>query len=150
MTEIISRKARWGVLCSVVLLAAAAASFVTARIVHAAASASDRDRVFELNIYRVSPGKARALELRFGDASNLLSRHGLNVLGYWVPDGDPAWNDTFIYLVAHGSRAEADRNWNAFHEDPAFQKFVKAEDAEHLIQKVDTVYMRASPYSRLR
>jgi len=43
-----------------------------------------------------------------------------------------------------------DRNWNAFHEDPRFQRYVKAEDAEHLIESVDTVYMHASPYSKLK
>jgi hypothetical protein len=118
--------------------------------VHAADSAADTGRVFELNIYHASPGKARALEARFRDASSLLSKHGLKVVGYWVPYGDAAWNDTFIYLVAHSNRAEADRNWNAFHDDPEFQKYEKAEDAEHLIQQVDTVYMRASAYSKLR
>ena len=135
-------KARWCALCGVALISAAAGSLVTAQV--------NSGRVFELNIYHVSPGKARALEARFRDASSLLSRHGLNVVGYWVPYGDPAWNDTFIYIVAHSSRSDADRNWRAFHEDPQFQKYVKAEDAEHLIQNVDTVYMHASAYSQLR
>ena len=139
-------KGRWLALGGVTLISAAMASFVTAQVV----KASDEARVFELNIYHASPGKARALEARFRDASSLLSEHRLNVVGYWVPYGDAAWNDTFIYLVAHSSRREADRNWNAFHEDPRFQRYVKAEDAEHLIKSVDTVYMHASPYSKLK
>ena len=143
MSRINTWKGRWGAFCGVAAISAAAGSLVTAQI-------SSRDRVFELNIYHVGPGKAQALETRFRDASGLLSRHGLNVMGYWVPEGDPAWNDTFIYLLAHSSRSEADRNWSAFHEDPQFQKYVKAEDAEQLIQSVDTVYMRAAAYSKLK
>jgi hypothetical protein len=106
--------------------------------------------VFELDIYHVSPGKARALEARFRDASTLQAKHGLDVLGYWVPFGDPAWNDTFIYMVSHASREEADKNWGAFHADPEFQKYVKAEDAEHLIESVDTVYLQPTDYSELK
>jgi hypothetical protein len=133
---------RGWVLSGVAVISAATGSFVTARVESA--------RVFELNIYHTSPGKAHALAARFQDASRLLSRHRLDVRGYWVPEGDAVWNDTFIYLVAHSSRAEADRNWSAFHADPQFQKYVKAEDTEHLIQSVDTVYMRATAYSKLQ
>jgi lysophospholipase L1-like esterase len=110
----------------------------------------DSARVFELDLYHVSPGKAHALEERFRDASTLQAKHGLDVLGYWVPFGDPAWNDTFIYMVAHASREAADRNWRAFHADPEFQKYLKAEDAEHLIRDVDTLYLRPTDYSQTR
>jgi len=90
------------------------------------------------------------LQARFRDASTLLAKHGLNVLGYWITYDDRAWNDTFIYIVAHRNRSEADRNWKSFHDDPQFQKYASAEDAEQLIRSVDTVYMHASDYSKLR
>ena len=38
--------------------------------------------------------KVPALEARFREASKLLARHDLNVVGYWVPDVDPAWDNT--------------------------------------------------------
>jgi lysophospholipase L1-like esterase len=107
--------------------------------------------VFELNIYHARHGRVPALAARFRDASGLQTKHGLNVLGYWVPYGDdPEWNDTFIYMLAHTSRAEADRNWASFHADPQFQKYVIAEDAEHLIDRVETVYLRATDYSKMQ
>jgi lysophospholipase L1-like esterase len=111
---------------------------------------AETDRLFELNIYHTPPGKVPALAARFRDASTLQSEHGLNVIGYWMPHGDPKWNDTFIYIVAHSSRGDADRHWHAFHDDPRFQKYVKAEEAEHLIEKVDTVYMSPMDYSQTR
>jgi len=71
-----------------------------------------------------------------------------------VPNDDPAWNDTFIYLIAHPSRAEAEAHWNAFHADPAFPPLRAA--AAKLIQqvngdyKVDEIFMRPSDFSRMK
>jgi lysophospholipase L1-like esterase len=113
-------------------------------------AAADSGRWFELDIYHAVPGKAPALAARFRDAEKLQAKHGLNVIGYWVPEGDPAWDDTFIYLVAHASKEEADRHWSAFHADPEFQRYVRSEAAEPLIERVDTVYMHATDYSRMK
>ena len=80
-------------MCGVALLSFAAGALVTAR--------ANSDRVFELRIYHVTPGKVAALETRFrNEASKLLAKHGLDVVGYWVPDHAPASDDTFIYLLA--------------------------------------------------
>ena len=139
------------ILCCVALISAAAASFVTARVLANATDVkTDSGRVFELEIYHAVPGKAPALESRFRDASKLQTKHGLNVMGYWVPSGDPAWDNTFIYLVAHASRDAATRNWKRFHADPEFQKYVKSEQAEPLIESVDTVYMHPTDYSGMK
>lgn len=107
-------------------------------------------RVFELDIYHVVPGKVPALESRFRDAAKLQAKHGLNVIGYWMPYGDPAWDNTFVYLVAHANRDEANRHWSEFHADPEFQKYVRSEQAEPLIESVDTVYMHPTDYSRVK
>lgn len=112
------------------------------------------DRVFELMIYHTIPGKASALESIFRDSYKLQAEYGLDVIGYWVPNDDPAWNDTFIYLIAHPSRAEADAHWKAFHADPAFPSLRAA--AAPLIQqvngnyKVDEIFMRPSDFSRMK
>ena len=95
-----------------------------------------------------------ALETIFRDVSKMQEKYDLKVVGYWVPNEDPAWKDTFVYLVAHPSRDEADKNWHALHADPAFPPYRKA--AEPLIEKtggefhVDEVYMRPTDYSALK
>ncbi|MGP8252586.1 MAG: NIPSNAP family protein [Terracidiphilus sp.] len=106
-------------------------------------------------IYHTLPGKAPALESIFRDVSKLQAKHGLNAVGYWVPNGnDPAWENTFVYLVVHPSRPAAEANWNALHADPAFQPYRTV--AAPLIQQadgnyqVDEVYMRPTDYSALR
>ena len=112
------------------------------------------DRVFELMIYHTLPGKASALESVFRDSYKLQAKYGLDVIGYWVPNDDPAWNDTFVYLIAHPSRAEADAHWKAFHADPAFPP-LRAAAAPLIRQvngyyKVDEIFMRPSDYSAMK
>jgi hypothetical protein len=131
------------------LLAFAAGSILTASLMHVAEVRAQNNRFFELNIYHALPGKVPALEKRFSSASQLQAKHGLNVLGYWVSEGAPAFADTFVYLVAHPSREEADRKWNEFHADPAFQEYVKSENADKLIDHVDKIWMRPADYSAL-
>jgi hypothetical protein len=71
-----------------------------------------------------------------------------------VPNEDPAWKDTFVYIVAHPTREAADANWHALHADPAFLPYRKA--AEPLIEKVngdfrvDEVYMRPADFSAMK
>jgi len=103
-------------------------------------------------IYHALPGKAPDLESVFRDVSKLQAKHGLEAVGYWVPNGnDPAWENTFVYLLVHSDRHAADSNWNALHADPAFQPYFKA--AAPLIQqtngnyRVDQIYMRPTDYS---
>lgn len=80
----------------------------------------------------------------------MLAKHDLTVSGYWVPESDPAWANTFVYIVAASSREEMEKNWDAFHADPAFQKYLESERAEKLIEKVDSLYMRPTDLSALR
>src|SRR5215831_2265262 len=61
---------------------------------------TNTDRLFELRVYHVLPGKMPALEARFRDTtSKLLAKHELKVVGYWVGD-----DNTFVFLVAHTSK----------------------------------------------
>ena len=140
--------------CGTALVSFAAGSLTTARLTHLDQVRAESNRVFELMIYHALPGKGPALESLFRDVSKLQAKHGQDVVGYWVPNDDPAWKDTFIYLVAQPSREEAEKNWNALHADPKFPPYRKA--AEPLIQKVngeyqvDEVYMRPTDYSAMK
>jgi hypothetical protein len=136
------------------LISFAAGSLITAYLTHLNRVRADSNRVFELMIYHTVPGKVPALESIFRDVSKLQDKHDLKVVGYWVPNDDPAWANTFIYLVAHPSREEAKKNWNALHADPAFPEYRK--QAAPLIEKVDEgyrvdeVYMRPTDYSAMK
>jgi hypothetical protein len=141
-------------LCGAALLSFATGSLLTARMMRLNPVRADNNRVFELMIYHALPGKGPELESVFRGVSKLQAKYDLKVVGYWVPTDDPAWKDTFIYLVAHPNLDEAKKNWHALHADPAFPAYRKA--AEPLIEKVneeykvDEVYMRPSDYSAMK
>ena len=138
----------------IAMVSFAAGAFLTARVMHVKEVRAENNRVFELMIYHTEPGKVPALESIFRDVSKLQAEHNLNVVGYWVPYDDPAWKNTFVYIVAHPSQAEGEANWKALHTDPALLPSRKA--AEPLIEKVhgefhvDEVYMRPTDFSAMK
>jgi hypothetical protein len=137
--------------CGIALVSFAAGSLITARLAHINQVRADSNRVFELRIYHAVPGKVPALESRFRDtASKLLAKHSLKAVGYWIPDDTPAFDNTFIYVLAHPSREEAKKNWDAMHADPGFQEMIKSEQAEKLVEKLDSVYMRPADFSPMK
>jgi hypothetical protein len=137
--------------CGIAVVSFAAGSLITARLSHLNQVRADSNRVFELRVYHAVPGKLPALESRFRDtASKLLAKHDLKAVGYWVPEEAPASHNTFIYILAHPSREEAKKNWDAMFADPAFQEMVKSEQAEKLVDKVDVTYMRPTDFSAMK
>ena|ERR1700730_1595962 len=151
-------RSRWRyegwIVCGTALVSFAAGSLLTAHLMHLNQAMADTNRVFQLMVYHTVPGKVPALESIFRDVSKLQTKHDLHVVGYWVPNDDPAWANTFIYLVAHLSKEEAKKNWDALHADPAFPQYRK--QAAPLIEKadeeykVDEVYMRPTDYSAMK
>jgi len=141
-------------ICATALVSFLAGSLLTARLMRPPTVRADSDRVFELMVYHTLPGKAPALESVFRDVSVLQAKHNLNVVGYWTPSDDSAWKNTFVYLIAHPSREEAEKNWSALHADPAFPPYFKA--AAPLIEQVngqynvELIYMRPTEYSAMK
>jgi hypothetical protein len=138
-------------LCAMALLSFTAGALITARLAQVEQVRADSNRVFELRIYHTAPGKLPEVESGFRDTySKLFAKHDLQVVGYWVPEGTAPWDNTFVYLVAHSSREEAEKNWDAMFADPKTQEAIKAEEAEKLVEKVDVTYMRPTDFSPVK
>lgn len=145
------RKFKGWTVCGIALVSFAAGSLITARLAQTNQVKADSNRVFELRVYHTVPGKAPALVSRFRDtASKLLAKHDLDAVGYWVPEDAPASDNTFIYILAHPSREQAKKNFEAMRADPGFQEMVKSEQAEKLVEKVDSTYMYPTDFSPLK
>lgn len=132
----------------------AAGCLITARFLQPTKVRADSSRLFQLMVYHTKPGKAAELETVFRDVAKLQAQHGLNVVGYWVPNNDSAWKDTFVYLVAHTNGEEAKKNWDALHSDPAFPPYRKAAapliEQGNGVYRVEEVFMRPSDYSSMK
>ena len=89
--------------CGITLVSFAAGSLVAASMANSNQAGADSNRVFELRIYHAVPGKLPALESRFRDTtSQLLAKHDLKVVGYWVADDasapDNTLRNTFVFF----------------------------------------------------
>ena len=129
------------------ICAVAAVSFAAGSMTRALA---DSNRIFELRVYHVVPGKLPALEARFRDtASNLLAKHGMDAVGYWSPE-DPAAGNVFVYMLAHPSMDAAKKNWADLFKDPDFQQMMKEEQAGKTVEKVDDTYLHPTDFSPMK
>ena len=144
-------KSKGWVVWAIALVSFAAGSFTTARLVHLNQVRADSNRVFELRVYHAVPGKLPELESRFRDTtSKLLAKHDLKVVGYWVPEDAHAWDNTIVDITAYASREEANKNWDAMMADPEFQAVIKSEQANKLVDKIDSTYMRPTDFSPIK
>jgi NIPSNAP. len=109
-------------------------------------------QVYELRTYTTYDGKLDALNARFRNhTTRLFEKHGMKNVGYWVPVEGPQSKKTLIYVLAHKDMESAKRSWEAFRTDPEWVK-VKDESEKNgkIVEKVDSVYMRPTDYSKLR
>ena len=67
-----------------------------------------------------------------------------------MPESAPGWENTFVYILAHASRDEAKKNWDAMRADPDFQEMLKSEMTDKLVEKIDSVYMSPTDFSPLK
>lgn len=109
-------------------------------------------KVFELRTYTTVEGKLPTLLTRFRDHTlKLFEKHGMKNVGYWVPaDGDRS-KDTLIYVLEHASEEAAKKSWAAFREDPEWLRVKTASEVNGpIITNVESVYMKATDFSKLR
>ena len=85
------------ILAGTALVSFATGSLFAVPLAHLREVRADNDRVFELMIYHTVPGKVSALESIIRDVAKLQAKYDLNAIGYWIPNEDSAWKDTFVY-----------------------------------------------------
>lgn len=114
--------------------------------------AQDSGRVFELRTYTTLEGRLDALQKRFRNHTlKLFEKHGMTNIGYWVPQDPARSKNTLIYIVAHKSRADAEKNWAAFRNDPEWVKARNASEADgKIVDKIESVFMSAADYSPMK
>ena len=112
-----------------------------------------QNRVYELRTYTCNEGKLEALKARFRDHTiEIFKRHGMESVGYWVPQDGPASKTTLIYILAHPSREAAAKNWADFRNDPEWKK-VSAESGaqrQDCRQASESVFMDPTDFSKLK
>lgn len=116
------------------------------------AEAASSGRVFEMRTYTTHPGKLDALNARFRDhTTRIFKKHGMENVGYWVPQDEPGHSSTLIYIIAHKSREAAKKSWDAFRADPEWKKVAAESEANgKIVAKVESVFMDPVDYSQIK
>jgi hypothetical protein len=109
-------------------------------------------RVFELRTYTVPEGKMDALHARFRDITcKYFEKHGLTVVGFWNPTDPKEAQKKLVYLLAHPSKEQAEKNWKALTADADFRAaFAATEKDGKLVDHVESVYLNPADYSPLK
>ena len=109
-------------------------------------------RVFEIRTYTAPAGKLDALHARFRDHTlAIFKKHNMTSIGYFKPQDAPLSQNTLIYVLAHPSREEAAKNWQAFQNDPEWQKVrTESEVNGSLTTKIESVFADPADYSPLK
>jgi len=111
-----------------------------------------QNRVYELRTYTCYEGKLDALKARFRDHTiAIFNRHGMESIGYWVPEDPARSKNTLIYILAHPSREAATQHWQEFRNDPEWKKVAAESDANgKIVEHVDSVFMDPTDFSALK
>jgi NIPSNAP len=109
-------------------------------------------RYFELRTYTAAEGKLDALNRRFREHTDRLFRkHGIEPIGYWIPDDPVKSQNTLVYLLAYPSREARDRAWVEFQADPQWQRVLRDSEVEgRLVTRVESIFLKATDYSPMK
>ena len=117
-----------------------------------ACAAFAQNKVYELRTYTCNEGKLPDLMKRFREHTiDIFKRHGMESVGYWVPQDPEKSKTTLIYIITHASKEQAVKNWAEFRSDPEWKKV--AADSEmngKIVARVDSVYMDPTDFSKLK
>lgn len=110
------------------------------------------DRIYELRTYTTHPDKLDDLHQRFRDHTiRIFAKHNMISIAYWVPDDPELKENTLIYVLSHESREAAEQSWENFLNDPEWQEVYDASHADGpIVSNVESVFMKATPYSQIR
>jgi hypothetical protein len=112
-----------------------------------------QNRIFELRTYTCNDGKLEALKTRFRDHTiEIFKRHGMESIGYWIPQDGERSKTTLIYIISHASREQATKNWREFGADPEWKKVAADSEANGkiLAKPPESVFMDAADFSQIK
>ena len=73
-------------------------------------------------------------------------------IGYWVPQNEGK-DTTLIYIIAHQSREQADKNWAGFRADAEWKKVSADSEVKaggKIVEKIISVYMDPADFSKIK
>ncbi|MBL8828342.1 MAG: NIPSNAP family protein [Planctomycetaceae bacterium] len=116
------------------------------------ATAAHAERLFEMRTYITHDGRLDALNARFRNHTNkLFVKHGIELVGYWVPTTEPDSKNTLVYILAYPNQEARDASWKAFVADEAWKQAKAASEADGpIVKKVISQFLKPTDYSPIK
>ena len=111
-----------------------------------------KGRTFELRTYYCFPGKFPNIVKRFSDhTTKLFEKHGIENIAYFSSDAADSKEPFLVYMIANKNEVEHKKEWDEFRTDPEWIK-VKEESEKDgkIVEKVESVYLKPLPFSRIQ
>jgi len=115
-------------------------------------SSKKGNRVFEISSYNMAPGKVNDLLSRFRNyPTSLFVKHGATNIDYWTTIEKGTIEPKLIYILAHNNEETARKTLENLLSDSEWIK-VKNESERNgkLVEKVESVYLNALPFSNIK
>ena len=148
-----SKWIKTGALAVALGLCVATAVHLRAADERTSAGSSGGNRLFEMRTYTANTGKLDALNARFRDHTNgLFKKHGMEVIGYWVPTDPEKSKNTLIYILAYPNKEAREKAWKDFQADLDWQR-ARAESEKNgalLDHPPESVFMTPTDYSPIK
>ena len=111
-----------------------------------------KERFFEMRTYTAAPGKLEALHTRFREHTNqLFIKHGMQLVGYWMPADGPKADNTVVYILAYPSKEAREKSWKDFQDDPDWKKAKEESEVNgKLVDKVESIFLKPTDYSPIK
>jgi len=115
-------------------------------------TSAQSEKVFELRIYKATPGNLDNLHARFRNhTTRIFRKHGMEVVGYWSPTSEEERGDTLVYMLEHADQETAAASWQAYIEDPEWAEVAAASNANgQILGGIEAKYMVATDYSPMQ
>jgi hypothetical protein len=115
-------------------------------------SKQGNDPLFELRVYTCLPNRLPALVTRFKDHTRaMFKKHGMTNIAYFTTIEKDEIQPKLVYWVAHQTAENAKKSWDGFRVD---NQWITARDASEksgkIVEKVESIYMKPTPFSPLK
>jgi len=107
--------------------------------------------IYELRIYRATPGRLPALLSRFQNHTlRIWEKHGIRQAGFWTTLVGES-NQELTYMLAWESLAEREERWAAFRADPDWIAVVaESEKDGPIVQNISNQLLAPTAFSAVK
>ena len=107
--------------------------------------------IYETRIYETHPGKLPALNDRFRNHTmSIFEKYGIKNIGYWTSEVGE-FSDRLTYIIAFEDQGHREKAWNAFRNDPEWNKVRTESELEGpIVKRVFNNLLTPPDYSPLQ